>query len=309
MTQQQIIEYTGEYGIEVEAFVPYVNHLFNSGKLKGKQILTYDGMQSYYHFLDPKLIKYKKQRRRWVPPSVRDWLPDHLKDEDMFFKNHDISKIGDIQSFQPPDYYTYYKQFKVESPKPLFIIQNKFNMEWGGPPINYIKLDTLRKTLPNICQNYKVIYIRSNNINLPGYSPDMNELYDFSMKEKEMLREEFPDVSLFEDMLGEYSFNELKGVLIAHAKHVLTVLGGAHSFAVYFPCNHIIHRCDRPVISDFPQEIFKDPYNLDPNVTTPDIFDRQWFQNTHDLLCRHPHGSLQLTRSHEELEAVLLDIK
>lgn len=297
------MEYSGEYGIEISTFIPYIHHLKTQGKLEGKTITTYDGMQPYYFFMDPQQMKYKKERRQWIPSPARHWMPDHLKDEDEFFRIHNECD----KEYDPPDYHKHYSHYKIEATKPLFIIQNKYNMEWGGPPINYISTDTLEKTLPHLCKKYKVIYIRSNDISLPEYSSDVNEMYKFEMTDKDMIRQKFPQVTLFEDLLAEYpkyNFNLLKCILFANAEYVLTVLGGAHFFSVCFPCKQIIHRCDRPDPSVYDDGI---PYNLDKDVTTPDKYDRQWFQNTHDLLCKHhSRYDLIMTRSHEELNKLLL---
>ena len=299
------MEFHGEYGIEICTFIPYINYLLNSGGEGEMNITTYEGMQPYYFFMDPAKIKYKKERRNWVPSPARSLMPDHLKDEDEFFKSN--SSCSD--QYLVPDYYTYYKQFKVETPKPILIIQNKYNMEWGGPPINYIKTETLEKTLPYLCKNFKVIYIRSNDVKLPGYSSDMNEMYEFQLDDKDMIRSKFPEVTLFEDMLSDfpqYDFNTLKCILFASADTIVTVLGGAHFFAVCFPCKQIIHRCDKP--ESFPDVIYKHPYNLNPHVTTPEKYDRQWFQNSHDVLCFHSHSQLKLTRSHLQLDEELLSL-
>ena len=298
------MEYHGEYGSEICMFIPHINYLRQ--KDPNLRVKTYDGMQPYYFFMDPKAMSYKKQQRTWVPCPSRTFLPPVLRNDDEFFRVN--SSCNEQQVY--PDYYSYYKQFKMESSKPILIIQNKYNMEWGGPPINYIKTETLEQTLPHLCSKFKVIYIRSNDVRVPGYSDDVNEMYEFQMNDKDMIREKFPEVTIFEDMLKEfpqYDFNTLKCIILANAHTVVTALGGAHSFAVCYPCNHIIHRCERA--ERFPDYIYKPPYNLDPHVTTPDVYTRQWFQNTHDVACvHHPHGQLKMTQSHEELHKELMSL-
>jgi hypothetical protein len=307
-----IYEYTGEYGIEISTFIPYVYYLKRTGRFEGKRVLTYDGMQAYYFFLDAKEIMYKKGvRRYWLHPSMRQaWLPLVLKDEDKLYEDYNTPP----PEFMVPDYKTHYGNFKLQgASKPIFVIQNKFTMEWGGVPISYITKETLQKVLPNLCEHFQVIYIRSNDLyDLPGYSSDHNEAYVFKLDEKDMLRRDFPEVIVFEDMLeeltGAHDFNTLKAIVLANAEYVLTTLGGATFFSLAFPCKkHIIHRCDRPAIV-WPKEVFEHPYNLDPNVTTPARYTRQWFQNVHDILCTHPHGQVELTNSHGDLEDMLLKL-
>jgi hypothetical protein len=232
-----------------------------------------------------------------------------LRDEDKLYEE----RCTPPPKFIVPDYKTHYSQFVLQGfDKPLFVIQNKYTMEWGGVPISYVRKETLRKCLPHLCSHFQVIYIRSNDLaNLPGYSYDHNEAYNFDLDEKPMLRRDFPEVVLLEDLLkqfdGAYDFNTLKAVVLGNASYVLTTLGGATFFSLAFPCQHIVHRCDRPD-RQWPPEVFKQPYNLDPHVTTPERYTRRWFQNVHDIMCPHPHDQLKLTNTHEELEDLLIGL-
>lgn len=306
-----IYEYTGEYGIEISTFIPFIHYLKSTGQFQGKKVLTYDGMQPYYFFLDPSEVLVKTRVPRvWLPPAARpSWLPIELRDEDKLYEERSTPP----PKFLVPDYMKYYSQFNLQgSGKPLFIIQNKYTMEWGGVPISYVRKETLAKCLSHLCHHFQVIYIRSNDLaHLPGYSHDHNEAYNFDLEEKQMLRKEFQDVVLIEDLVEQfkdvYSFNMLKSILLSNAAYVLTTLGGATFFSLAFPCKHIVHRCDKPD-KKWPIEVYRPPYNLDPCVTTPTRYTQKWFQNVHDIMCPHPHGQLTLTNAHEELETLLLSL-
>ena len=50
LRQHSMLEYSGEFGAEKTTFLPFVARLKQEGHLKGRKIVTYDGMRPYYYF-------------------------------------------------------------------------------------------------------------------------------------------------------------------------------------------------------------------------------------------------------------------
>lgn len=258
-----MLEYTGEFGTEVALFLPYVHYLKKKNLLKG--IKTYKGMHPYYFFLNGTEFKTKEVMRRWVHPQGRIFLPDGIKnDDEIFSKEKDRPEY-----FDPPDLYSHYKKFKLYTTKPLMIIQNKYNSEWGGPPVNFMDVELLDKIISLMKTKFTIIYIRSNEYRGAGYSSDENESLSFVLEDKEMIKKHHQEVFIYEDLVEKqkdsFDFNSLKCVALANAKYTLSTIGGFNFLDAYFPCKHIIYKVD-----------------------TPPVYNKAFYQNQHNMLCPNP---------------------
>ena len=320
----KLLEYTGEYGSELGLFVPFVHYLKRMDALKANDIkvLTYDGMAPYYFFLDETEISYKVQKRVWVHPQNRTFLPESIRSDDELF-----SRPADLQSgmtsgmtsgitsgitcFSPPDYI---KAYAVESELRLFlrslffgdpassgdpagslvIVQNKYNDEWGQRPLNYMDVPLLDRmmTVLKSKAHRKVVYIRSNDCRLRGYSNDLNEDASCEMQDREMLAERHPEVFTFErcikacwdspsEKLANVTFNELKCAVLSLASCTVSTIGGFNYFDAYWPSKHIIYRRDAPA-----------------------QYDCAFYQNQHDMLCPTP-SPIAMVHDADELIAQL----
>lgn len=278
-----MIEYIGEYGTEVNTFVPYIYYLKKNNLLKDKVVL-YSGMKPYYYFLEDNEVLYKESNRYWIPPSARHCLPENLIDDVVFFNKYNPGLPP--HNFIPPPMKEYYSKYKIESSKPILILQNKYNKEWGQPPKNFIDVKTLREILHILIPKYHVIYFRSNNLFLPGYSRDANENESLPINDKEMIKSEFMgSVTIFEDLLSKVNtdFNMFKCVLLANAKAFVSVIGGHIDFSNYFPGTHVIYR-----------------------NWLPDCFDLDFYQKQHCALCpnHYQDSKMYITTSYDELKAI-----
>ena len=234
------------------------------------------------------MISFKNQCRYWIPPDFRTFFPPHLRNDDLLFKeNTYLPKMMD-----PPDFHGNYIQYpNLFEEKPIFVIQNKYNSEWGGPPRNYFDVETLAEIIEILKNSFKIVYIRSNDIRMNEYSHDNNEENSKQLYDKEMIRETFKnDVILYEDLLLQrqcinYDFNKLKCILLSQATYTLSTIGGFNFFDAYFPCEHIIYKLD-----------------------TPDIYDKTFYQNQHNMLCQSPR-EIQMVEDKASLLSLLVSLK
>ena len=63
----ELLEFTGEFGAEINSFVPFIYWLHLAGQMRERRIRTYHGMRPFYFFLDPAQIEEKSQPRHYVP--------------------------------------------------------------------------------------------------------------------------------------------------------------------------------------------------------------------------------------------------
>lgn len=277
------IEYTGEYGSELGIFVPFVHFLKKNNMLQGVKVISYSGMRPYYFFLDDNEYEEKNQPRFWVHPDGRWFIPQQLRNDDEVFSNG-----GSVQGFLPPDYVSQFGG-KMRSTQPLLLVQNKFNSEWGGPPINFMDIDELRYIFTELQDVYQIVYMRTNQFRGPGYSHDHNELDSFKIEDKEMIKSEFPKVALIEELLTQnpnVDFNVFKCMLQADARATISTIGGFNFFDAYFPSKHLIYKKD-----------------------APERYVKSFYQNQHDMCCPGRSSEIMFASNNEELKTYVQELK
>lgn len=119
--------------------------------------------------------------------------------------------------------------------KPLISIWNKYQVQWGcGPPVNFFSVELLRKLLEYLTLQYTIIYKRYTGDDLKDWEDkELN-----SLKEKDMIRSEFPDVILFEYIsqyvTGPDDTNLLMFSLLGISEGFIIVQGGMPVIMAYF---------------------------------------------------------------------------
>jgi len=272
------LDYRGEFGTELVSFVPFVFFLKLYGLIPtGVKVRTYFGMRPYYFFLDDNEIEFYnvEENRIYIEPVHRSFLPLHLRSEDDLFANYK-QKASLLKLFVPPPYHHNFNKFALSflhENKRTVIVQNKFNNEWWEGPLNFMDVDEVR----TLCTRFEpskwnVVYIRSSDFNGEGYSRDNNEnsKSNLTLDEKQMLRTEFPNVHIFEELIAQngVDFNTLKNLLFGNSHLTVSTHGGQVYYDMYFCSRHVVYTKSIPAYT----------FN----------YDRQFYQNMHDLLCPVP---------------------
>ncbi|MBV8092060.1 MAG: hypothetical protein JO110_02270 [Acetobacteraceae bacterium] len=222
----ELLEFSGEFGAEINSFIPFVYWLHLAGQMRDRRIRTYLGMRPFYFFLHPTQIQEKSDLRRYVAPLQRpDWLPTR--------DDHRSQRNG-FEVF--PDYRTRYRNTLFESHKPLLVVHNKFTREWYGPPINFLSLPMLETIAQGLADKFTIIYTRPGiKSRQEGFSGDQQN--DYVLDDLSLVRR-ISSVLLFEDivstMAGDLSYNELKLMLYASSYFHITVQGGNAHLAALF---------------------------------------------------------------------------
>ncbi|WP_299758519.1 hypothetical protein [uncultured Pontibacter sp.] len=134
----------------------------------------------------------------------------------------------------------HYKNKHFVFGKPLLIIANKYNTEWGKGPINFFSVSMLDKILDKYGDKYQVVY------NRPGADyivMDNSEILE--LREATFIRKYYPEVILAEDLYQENkgranNYNHFQLMLYANCDHFLSVHGGTAALASYFGGKNII---------------------------------------------------------------------
>jgi hypothetical protein len=216
------IEYTGEYGPEIATFIPFVNWLKQEGLLLDRKVLTYRGMRPYYFFLSDDEFGAKDDSRRWVSEHDRDW------------PTNDTSTATRKAWHRPPDYRDFYMTRARTFSRPTLFIQNKFTVEWGRGPINYLPLNRLTDLLILTASKFQIVFSRPGARNCgSGYSADHNIFCDYP--DLDVVRQ-FEDALVLEEIAAreDRSYNEVKLEVLAGAHLFFAVQGGsAHILAAF----------------------------------------------------------------------------
>jgi hypothetical protein len=218
------IEFSGEFGPELQFVLPFAYWHYKNGTLK--RTVSTKNMSEFY-FFSPDHQETSKARTNEgnynfeVPRilyshnyDIKKWLPVPLKE---VYKN-------EIYLFE----------------KPALIVANRYNMEWDGPPISFLSIEMLQYIFDTLKDNYTIIY------NRPGaqhITMDNSEIYE--LNEIGWIRENYPEVLLMHDLYEENrgsakNFNHLQLMVYANAENFISTHGGTSVLASYFAGTNII---------------------------------------------------------------------
>lgn len=161
---------------------------------------------------------------------------------------------------EPPDiYWDPYKQFKTWTPpplkdhyskitplvskKPVIVINNKYNSEWGTVPMNYFPINFLRSFVDEFKDRFDIYYIRFKHEEKPRGYGDWDIQKDAGRhplppyNDKFLLDSKIEGVKSIYQLMEEYKidhFNLMQCYMLGKAKYVLSLNGGNGCLSSYF---------------------------------------------------------------------------
>jgi hypothetical protein len=216
------IEYTGEFGDEITTFVPFVHWLKSQNRLAGRRIVTYRGMRPYYYFLDDAEYSEKRDTRHWIVEARRDWP----------------SNNGYLITPKPwhvfPDFRARYAAQGRTFDRPVLFIQNKFTVDWGTGPVNFLPLFVLEHLFRAAADRFDIVYSRPRPLRRDvGYTVDHNTFCDYP---DFALARRFENVFILEDHCeatgAPYNLTKLEILAKCHV-FVAAHGGGANLIACF----------------------------------------------------------------------------
>lgn len=249
----------GEFGYELAMFIPMVyDHYLKGNKVS---ITSHKDTACFYHFAD-EFTESNEIRKAWMEVN---------KNGTLYFDNNIVSLCfhippsvdASIRSIPP--YKSLYKNNKFVFEKPICLISNKFNEEWGGGPINYIDLNTLGSLFDLLKDDYQIIYNRPNIFNIVGDDSRIHVLGDY-----DFIRFKYGSkVILIQDLLTkDISYNNLQMMLFANTDKFISVQGGTSVLSSYFGGTNIVYAKTGPELEGAYDTWYRDLSGCDIKVVS-----------------------------------------
>jgi len=254
LINKEQLKVNNEFGNECVLYIPYFYNLYKSGLLFDNVIETYQGMQPYYVWCPNENIKFSnKEKRQWrkyiLENNPINW--NSFSYNKLVYNENDHLNNFDKNYMELFDYKDYYKKcepiIKFDNDKPIVIVCNKICKEWGLYPINFYKVEELKRLFDLLLPKYNIIY-SCNTPNIKDYSYDDNDIQELSkdFNELEFLNEiEYENVIVFETFikLFKYDYNKTKLITYAHCDDFISVQGGNSYLVSYFFKNmFVLHK-------------------------------------------------------------------
>lgn len=211
-----------EFGYELACVVPYAYYLHLNGTLKST--ISAEMTNEMYYFSDKHIERYRVRRHVLPNTPNSDLMCMHMK----------------YDEWVPPPYKEHFKNHNFGFSKPLLIIHNKYNQEWGGKPIHFLDTKILEKIFKKFYKNFQIIYSRPGNSEIVG---DNSSVYDLAGESELCDRYDVITSSkLFKYFQKDFeNFNHFQLCLHAQCEHFISVQGGSSYLASYFGGTNIVY--------------------------------------------------------------------
>lgn len=224
-TKYKEIIYEGEFQQELTFALPFAYWHHLNGTLQ--QTTSSKNTKELYFFSNNHVESFEK----------REYKSDNLSYEiPNMSHNHSYSK----QKWARVPLKKIYKNDVYQWNKPTLLIANKFNTEWGKPPINYFTKSLLSKIFSTYQNHFQIVYNRP----LVHHIVQDNST-TLEMEETAWIRNNYPEVILMEDLYENKAanvnnYNHLQLLVYANCTHFVSVHGGTAALASYFGGTNII---------------------------------------------------------------------
>jgi len=222
----KIIQYNGEFGPELKYVVPFAYWHYCNGTLK--KTISSKHTKEFYYFSDNHEEKYTE--RKWRPYCFG--IPNS--------EDHNIKY--NFKQWRRVPYKDIYRNDIFVYNKPILIIANKYNMEWGEKPVNYLNIDILKRIIENYSDKYQIVYNRAPSDYIINDNSKIIEYDDYNF-----IKRNYPSIICMQDLFKYVksesipNFNKFQLMMYANAKRFVSVHGGASVLASYFGGVNIIY--------------------------------------------------------------------
>ena len=218
------LAFEGEFAPELEFVLPFAYWHHQNGTLKSTVSSLYS--KELYFFSPDHQEKYDVRTNKG---NYNFEMPRILYSQDY-----------DMRKWKPVPLKARYQNSVYKYDKPVVIVANRYNSEWGGPPISYFSIEMLDFLFTGLKAGYTVIYNRPRPQNI---AMDNSEIFD--LDEFEWINNKHPEVILVEDLFRENranakNFNHFQLLLYANADKFISIHGGTAALASYFGGTNII---------------------------------------------------------------------
>ena len=261
VTLKRTIRANPEFASELVCIIPYVYWLHTHGKLE--KVVTSKDMKPFYYFCD-KVEEYfdmrtLDNRNSGLEDTPNEWV--HHNAESVTGKDYselteqqqnDVNGVLDYSEWIPPPYTEKYKTDEFKFEKPVIVVNNNYNIEYGKPiteSLRFFDIKTLYDIFSYLTENgYTVVYKRPDNTE---FTLDQNEMS--TLDSKLSLTAEVAGVGIISDYdlceyfdgnvinmnkmkkdYPQYDYNEFQLKLFSSAEGFVTTNGGGGILCSYF---------------------------------------------------------------------------
>lgn len=212
------ISFNGEFAPELQFALPFAYWHFKNGTLKNTQ--SSKSTKELYFF--------SAEHEEFFDNRVPEGNYNYEMPRILYSQNYDMSKWAQV-----PLKETYQNEIYVFD-KPILIIANRYNSEWGGPPLSFLSLPLLSYIMDNLKSKYTIIYNRPRPQDITMDNSDILDLNEY-----DWIKKEHPEVILMENLYNENkgqakNFNHLQLMVYANASYFISTHGGTSVLASYF---------------------------------------------------------------------------
>lgn len=221
------IEYFGEFSPELKFVIPYAYWHFKNGTLKATA--STKNTKELYFFSENHIEV--EQNRAWNDFKYDTTIPNS--------EDHNLRYNYD--KWLPVPYKKFFQSGYFEFEKPLLIIGNKYNIEWGEEPINFLDNRTILLIYKFLNEKYQIIYNRPVGDLITHDESEIKLHDDFLFIGKNC--PEIIDANKLYHQKRHYfnNFNHFQLSLYASCDKFVSVHGGGATLASYFGGVNIIY--------------------------------------------------------------------
>ena len=232
--------FNGEFGFELTVHIPFVNYLFTKNALKSCKVTK--SMEHWYAFLPSKLVVVcADQTRSRVLTNLNQYYAYVCCCR---LNATPVLSLGVHQErydmYKPPVFKGLYKNILPEEfEKPLLIIHNKYTTEWGGPPVNHIRVDCLKRLVESLCSDHCIVYIHPTS-GTTGYTHDNQALLPYNIP-----NELSNKMTTIQTLMNKHKlpYNIVQLALHDQCSKFISVQGGSSRIASCFDgTNVVLHK-------------------------------------------------------------------
>ncbi|GJP30124.1 hypothetical protein CLOM_g22510 [Closterium sp. NIES-68] len=233
------IFFRGEFGYELIAALPvaYWHHL--NGSLNSTRFCAMPSLALLYFFSPIQTVGWKCKRSAHFNYVIKRYgFKEGLHDSDI------------PERWTPPPLASHIRGLgpvwtDVPAGAPLVVISNKFETEWGEPPVNFIDIRTLKRIVTEFLNSgYYVVYNRAGK----AFRTDREQRDLTSLGEYRMFRQEFRLETRFTTMhkllrrnCHNCDYNEVQFRMMARSSCFVSVQGGTSVLSSYWGGRNIIY--------------------------------------------------------------------
>jgi hypothetical protein len=214
-----------EFGYELLSALPYAYNLYLKGELDST-ISAHD--TSCLYFFSPNHVE-SNCNRSWNNMN-KLWKTN--------FPNIHIHKNQlDWDKFSPPPLKEYYTDKSISFEKETLVIFNRYNIEWGRAPINFLDIPTLTSLFDMLQNKYQIVYI-----NIKGHPKYYDGVDALDLGDDDLLKK-YPKVISINNLINDYpglTYNEIQLRVFAKCEKYISSNGGQLILSAYFGGENVV---------------------------------------------------------------------